>query len=68
MSKTKGINVNEFKRKTIEGLHKNLAHSKDLLERFDPDYQDVAGRKASMAFLKELNQYVSEFMDIYDGL
>ena len=48
------INVNEFEKKTFAALLDSVNYSRRLLDRFDPDYNDIEGRKQCMAILNDI--------------
>lgn len=52
------INTEEFQKKTKQSLKDSLAYSRKLIDRFDPDYEDIQGRKSCTEFLNELEDAI----------
>ena len=52
------INNEEFEKNTIAALLKSLNYSMSLLDRYDPDYEDIEGRKQASALIKELREVI----------
>ena len=44
------INYDEWEDKTIRGLYRQLNHSLDLLDKFDPEKEDLSNREQAAEF------------------
>ena len=52
------INVEEFERQTIRGLMNSLSFSREVIDRLDPNYEDIEGRKKCVSLLSELKDCI----------
>ena len=52
------INNEEFEKNTVAALLKSLNYSMARLDYYDPDYEDIEGRKQASALIKELREVI----------
>ena len=52
------INNEQFEKDTINALLKTLNYSMVKLDHYDPDYDDIEGRKQASALVKELREVI----------
>lgn len=54
------INQKEFKKKTVMALKDSLNFSRELMDRFDPDFEDIEGRREATFLINELKAAIEE--------
>lgn len=52
------INIEEFETQTVAALYRSLSFSKDLLDRYDPENNDMGNREEAIAYLDHLRKAI----------
>ena len=52
------INYELFEKKTIDALLNQLNYSASLLDNFDPNYEDIEGRKQASELIRDLREAI----------